>query len=546
MPGTAKKTSTIANGFAKLSSAVLLLFLAGALTKSFGQELPTALAPQQPATQFRVDVTPVAGGAEFITIWAKISGDSSDKALPLLSLVRHSLGDDDQTNDLFRQLWVYTYTRPSLSQRAAALVPFLYRRVGNKSAKGVPPAIIDLSNTEQETWQRLFRSGLTQVLLGQPLAKFSADTYRRSSRDYRQAHLIRALTILSLYEHQGATSALTAAEVTPIEAGLMLTEKPLGGLVDAIHLQQFKKQQVINWRDLRGHNWELLRQQAESSGLYFEPLALPDGSVTHAMLWMAQPDLQQRGEKRFDGRFLNIKNPWTDNRLLRWRGYTEEKDLAVESRAATMTSEESGRVEMIPLALYGLDFPKVPALLVDFRDGNNPKKRELSRRVIDDVASNVLSLSKFGNVYYFVGRTAFDFVTSQRGIDINQPSRLRAYSQLTLLHDLNPTVSPEWREALAKQLDEVSSNPLESDMNAERKLAVDQYQALSSWVNRADGLPAPLARERGEEMTKFAHGSKKRMLLRLANIFSAGLYTHREKMSPEKLEQLNKERQLAY
>jgi hypothetical protein len=31
---------------------------------------------------------------------------------------------------------------------------------------------------------------------------------------------------------------------------------------------------------------------------------------------------------------------------------------------------------MIPLALYGLDNPKIPMVLVDFRDGLNPKKRE--------------------------------------------------------------------------------------------------------------------------------------------------------------------------
>ncbi|HEY0431941.1 MAG TPA: hypothetical protein VGC61_08975, partial [Pyrinomonadaceae bacterium] len=252
MPGLSKKTLAIAISFARLTSAfVLLLLLAGAHTNSFAQELSAAPEPRPSPTHLRVDVTPVAGGAEFITIWASVNGDStsgdSSSEIPLLSLVRDSFGDDDPTNDLFRQLWVYTYTRPSLRQRAAALVPFLYRRVGNKSGKGTtsaPPAIIDLSNAEQETWQRLFRSGLTQVLLDQPLAKFSADTYRRSTRDYRQAHLIRALTILSLYEHQGATPAFTEAEVTPIEARLMLTEKPLGGLVDPIHLQQFKKQQV--------------------------------------------------------------------------------------------------------------------------------------------------------------------------------------------------------------------------------------------------------------------------------------------------------------
>ena len=100
---------------------------------------------------------------------------------------------------------------------------------------------------------------------------------------------------------------------------------------------------------------------------------------------------------------------------------------------------------MIPLALYGLDNPKIPMLLVDFRDNYNPKKREMSRRVINDVTRNVLSVSKFGNLPYFLGRTVFDFVTGRRGIDINQPSRLQTYSQLKLLLALNNSLEPELR-----------------------------------------------------------------------------------------------------
>jgi hypothetical protein len=55
---------------------------------------------------------------------------------------------------------------------------------------------------------------------------------------------------------------------------------------------------------------------------------------------------------------------------------------------------------MVPLALYGLEHPKVPALLVDFRDTGNAKRREMSRRVLNDVARNVLAVSTFGDLYF--------------------------------------------------------------------------------------------------------------------------------------------------
>jgi len=66
---------------------------------------------------------------------------------------------------------------------------------------------------------------------------------------------------------------------------------------------------------------------------------------------------------------------------------------------------------MIPLALYGLDHPKIPVLLVDFRDSQNPKRREMSRRILQDLTKNVLAFSQFGDLPYFLGRSVFDFVT---------------------------------------------------------------------------------------------------------------------------------------
>jgi hypothetical protein len=117
----------------------------------------------------------VSAGAELLTIWANVSngGDSSGGEIPLLSVLRDTLGDTNKTNDLFRQLWVYTYARPSLRQRAGALVPFLYRQVSNKrrvQVSELPPAIIDLSNTEQETWKSLFVSVATLGFRSQSLA----------------------------------------------------------------------------------------------------------------------------------------------------------------------------------------------------------------------------------------------------------------------------------------------------------------------------------------------------------------------------------------
>ncbi len=332
-----------------------------------------------------------------------------------------------------------------------------------------------------------------------------------------------------------------------IQGRLILTGKTLGGFVDDAYLDRVSQGQHIQLHDTRGHNWELLRQRTETEGLYFEPLVMPDGSATHALVWVARPDLQQYKTRKFDRRFLNIDKPWGDGKLEKWRGHIETWHFDAESRRVPAETVGARAVEMIPLALYGLDHPKIPALLVDFRDGGNPKRREMSHRVLEDVARNILALSRYGDVHYFLGRTVYDFVTSRRGIDINQPSRLRAYSQLKLLLSLDASLDPDLRDEIGGRLERVSLNPLENDLEFEAKLARDQYAALVEYARRPDGLPAKLDRSRREEMVPLAHGKAERVLFQFANIVSLGLYQHREEASPkEQRAALDTERQLAY
>jgi hypothetical protein len=283
----------------------------------------------------------VAGGAELLTIFGSLDGlhrgDDPEKEVPLVSVLRDTLGDSDPENDRLRHVWMLTYTEPSFVQRMAAAVPFLYNRAGDKkrAGKNGPPPVIDLAATGKDVWKKIFWAALQNILLdsyGFPI-KASTRAYRRNVGDYRKAHIVRALAILSLYEAgTGAAPAFNASELRDIQARLMLTEKTLGGIVDDIHLQRVYQKQTTLARDVRGHNWELLRQQAESQSLYFEPLELPDGSATHAMLWVARPDLVSNRDRRFEARFLNISNPWRDDRLRYWKGYTETRYFDAENR----------------------------------------------------------------------------------------------------------------------------------------------------------------------------------------------------------------------
>jgi hypothetical protein len=349
---------------------------------------------------------------------------------------------------------------------------------------------------------------------------------------YRKSHVIRALAVLALYQAVDGPPAFSEAELSEIQARLRLTDKTFGGLVGDLNLERYQQKQVTVARDQRGHNWELLRQRAEAESLLFEPLQMPDGTMTHALLWTTKSELLANQGKRCDSRFLNIACPWSDKRLLNWQGYIEKRFVDSENRPVPAETPGAHELEMVPLALYGLDNPRIPLLLVDFRDTLNPKKREMSRRALQDVTRNILSLSSYGDLPYFLGRTVFDFVTGKRGMDVNQPSRVGAYSQLKLLLSLNQSLDPELREEIGKRLERVSLNPLENDLQAEAKLAVDQYAALLAFANRPDGLPRKLEQDRRAELVALDHGHAARILLRLANVLSFGKYTHREAAAP--------------
>jgi hypothetical protein len=509
-------------------------------------------APPALSELLRLEKIDVPGGAELITVQAKLIGlgsDKNDKWIPLVSILRDTLGDDNPENNRLRYVWPLTYTRPTLKQKLAAAIPFFYTRVGNKEgASKTPPPTLDLAAPESDVWNKIFWVALQNVLLdpyGTPV-KASTSSYRRNTSDYRKSHIIRALSVLSLYEAVEGESALSKSEMATIQARLLLTDKTFGGLVDDVNLRNYYTKKTAQVQDERGHNWELLRQRAEAESLYFEPLQMPDGSATHALLWVSKRDLVKMQGAPYKSRFLNIANPWDDKRLLNWNGYVETRYFDAENNLVSSDTPGAEAVEMIPLALYGLDNPKIPVLLVDFRDSYNPKKREMSRRVLNDVTKNLLSLSKFGNLPFFLGRTVFDFVTGRRGMDINQPSRLQTYSQLKLLLALNNSLEPELREEIGGRLERISLNPFENDLNAEANLALEQYAALVAFAKDPKGLAARIERDRRAEMLPLEHGRTARIALRTLNVMTFGKYVHREEPSDDIVRRLDIARSLQY
>ena len=550
-------------------------------------DAPDVSFPKTASPQFRIERLPIASGGELLTIFGRLDGmkDSSGATpeVPLISVVRDTLNDNDPENDRLRYVWMLTYARPNLTKQLASAVPFFYQPVGNqREASSKPPKpIIDLANPKRQTWNRFFWMGLQNVFLdsyGLPL-KASTRTYRQNASDYRSGHVMQALSILDTFERMRTrnesemlamgermsnsklnhastdtasnplsvlTPAFTPGEMLEMRARLILSSKTFGGLASPSVFGETVTGRVASEIDNSGHNWELLRQRVEAEGLYFQPLAMPDGQPTHALVWLAKSDLAARSNHEFSKRFLNIANPWTDERLRKWEGYSRTVYVDDENRPVRANDPGAREIEMIPLALYGLNHPKIPALLIDFRHSLNPKKREVSRRALNDVAKNVLSISNFGNLPYFVGRKVYDFITGRRGMDVNQPTRLQSYSELKLLLAFNSSIDPKLRNEIERRIQNVSLNPLNNDDEAEVELARQQYESLIDYAERPEGLSAKLERDRRAEMLPLAHGRSARFLFGVANIISFGRYVHREHATPELEQRLEKSRRITY
>ena len=499
---------------------------------------------------FRTETTPVAGGAEIVTIFERKNGPQGD--LPLVSVLRDDLGDDRPENDRLRYVWLHTYTRPSAAQRLAAIVPFLYARTSNKGGIGTkpPPAIADLNRPSGlGGWNSVFWEVFRRALTNDPVrfAKTTILQYRQNREDYKRTAVATTLAVLSMYEQTTGERALSQQEFHDIQARLSVRDEILGAHMQPENLGRVYDKHVQRTRDERAQNWELLRQTSERQGLIFEPLLMPDGTARHAILWISQEDAAKDQGRKWNGRFLNIANPWNDKRVLSWTGYKEYRWYDSEDVEAAEGTPGATKRTLVPLAVYGLDNPKIPTILVDFRNNANPKMRELSKRVLDDVVNGFISVSIFGDLPLFLGKYTYDYVTGKRGIDIDQPSRLRSYAQLKLLLQLTDSMDSGLETEVAKRLESATLNPLQNDTAVEERLAREQYNNLISWASADNGLPRKIAEDRREELIRVKHpGFAVRAGLSLAHLITFGAYTHRETSTPELMAKLDLGRQLDY
>ena len=499
--------------------------------------------------------TPVGDTAQILTLFCRPAVGSAEAGtdIPLVAVLRDTLGDDDPTNDRLTYVWLLTYERPNIGQRFLSAMPFFYWRVGDgpdaEKQRDTKP-LLDLSEPGHPITSDIERDLLQWTLLDPSTTPIRATSraYRTNNIDHERLHLEEAVSYLRLAPVSNEADGLTRAQIDFVTARLELRKKLLGGFVNEEHAARLGEDANYEQDRIRERNWELLREAAERTGLLFEPLTVGGTAGQYAVLWFP---LEESSEPMGTclspaWKLLNIKNPWNDQRLEDWHGPVFERRLDKYGSLLPNGATQGRPVKLAPLSVYSLNYPKLPLLMVDFRDKLHVRWHEMTQRSINEIAAGVIGVSHFTNWYYFVAADLYDFIAGRHGAAVDQSARLDCYSQFRVELALDNRLNPALRKEMQERINTLEINPLESNPKQEIQAAQARYEQLEKEAAPDGPLGGHLEKSRREELASLGEGKWEIARNDMLHTLTLGGYTRRAKRDTGELAMLDRYRRVEY
>jgi hypothetical protein len=521
------------------------------------ERLQTATVRESNQSRYYWQATPVDGTAQLLTLFCRAcrAGQTSEN-VPLVSVLRDTLGESNPESSRVTYVWLLSYARLNAGRRLLSAVPFFYWRVGDgsKSAGGTAP-LMDLTAPQHPVLSEMSRDLLQWTVLDpftMPV-RASSRAYRTNSVDNERLHLEEAIEYLRQAPVSEGPSALNQTELDTVIARLELRKRLLGGLVSEQRAAQFGADAGFEQERIRSRNWEVLRQCADRTGLLFEPLTVAGTPDQYAILWFPLVENKLVGSKRPAGvsldpvwKLLNIKDPWNDERMRNWRGQTYTRALDENGSFVAADSPGAQQVRLAPLAVYGLNYPKVPLLLVDFRDKLHVRRHEMTQRAINEITAGVIGISHFTNWYYYVGADLYDFVVSRHGAAMDKAARIDSYSQFRVALALDDSLDADLRSDIQRRVNSLAVNPMEAAPERDMEVARTRYAQLQADAAEGGRLAERIDKGRRAELADFGETKKTRVAETLLHDATFGLYTHRVKSDYDNLAALDRDRRIQY
>jgi hypothetical protein len=522
-------------GLWKISLAVWLAAFATVCARA-----SQAVAP----SDYYWKASPAGNSAQLVTLFCRACDDAAgtDRDIPLVAVLRDTLGDVDSANDRVTDVWLLTYSRPSWEKRVLSAVPFFYWKIGDGPARVETrdqKPLINLSLPQRSSVSTTIRT-IVQWTVLDPVStsvRATSRAYQNNNADHERLHLEEAESYLQSAPATDGENGLNELELNTVIARLELRKRLLGDFVGNRRVAELGEDANLEEERVRERNWELLRQCADKTGLVFEPIDLAGSRNQYAMLWYPLNRTAPPEGVPLDAvwKLLNLKAPYSERSKLQ-KADTYERTIDGERTS-----------ELVPVAVYSLTYPRMPLLMIDFRDGTHLRRHEMTQRAINEITSGVIGISRITNWYYFVGADLYDFYESRRGSAMSRVERLDCYSKFRVALALDRNLDGDLRANIQRRVNSLAVNPLETSARREMLAAPERYALLTeSAANEDRQISRRLEKERRSELARYDANKAGQVRDSVFHIATLGVYTHRAENDSVLLTRLQSYRKVDY
>jgi hypothetical protein len=501
---------------------------------SAAQNLPQSDNPVNASFFWRK--TTVADNAELLTLFVtrsvRSAGSVARATIPVLAVLRDSLGDPDHRTDRIRYVWLLSSSRPGLQQQLLSALPFFYWHVGAQG-KHPPKPLLDLRNPTHRLQQKAWETAILRIASGVPElevgAKVNPFFANRSDHDRRSAG--EALSVLRHAPSSEETGELSSSELDMIIGRVLLSTTTTGGLAAETEIPSIKQSTEAHRETAKLRNMEMLRLSAERVGLYFEPLALGEQTsglqqIRYGLLWspVGGPIGISGTSLAKTWQILQISNPAKHARFSASAAYRQT--FSVDRNGAVLPDGEKGEStkDLVPVALYSLTYPRMPLLLIDFLHATRPRDREVNERFFREIVKTGSYFSPVPIWTLSGALGAYHFLKSHQGAATDETARLDCYAEAQMDLALDHSLDVDFRSDMQQRLEKININPLDSSIDKELASANASYKLLLETLARSGGQ---LENDRRREVAAFGAGHTTLFTDALAHYLTFGQYTRR-------------------